>query len=193
MDNNKQMILTEDTAQLLPAIIQQMMGPVIESMAQMLEHNTKALNQLAAAQQVQSDRMAALERQIRLNTLVTPQQVKYFNDAIRNRARELLIKRDIDDRKAVQKLGGLIRKSVLARYGVGALHDIPKHEYSVVMNHIGAWNDMLCVRDVMKEARDRHEAGIEAVQPPTTGVQTGGTTGQSTRPSCAQARSGKGD
>ena len=48
------------------------------------EHNAQALEQLAGAQKVQNDRLEALEKQIRLNTLVTPQQVRYMNDAIRN-------------------------------------------------------------------------------------------------------------
>lgn len=147
--------LTQEQAQMIPAIIQQMMGPLVETMVTMLRNNTDALNQLAATQQIQADRLEALEKQIRLNTLVTPQQVKYINDAIRARARELLDKRGVDDKKAVTKLGNAARKSLLSRYGVGALNNIPKHEYSVAMSHIATWNDMLTVRDIVKEARER--------------------------------------
>lgn len=157
--------LTPEQAQLIPAIIQQMMGPLVESLGEMMKNNTEALNRLAEAQQMQADRMDALEKQIRLNTLVTPQQVKYFNDAIRARARELLDKRGMDDDKAAKRLGTMIRKNVLSRYGVGALHDIPKHEYSVAMNHIGTWNDMLAVRDVIKEARKRLEPEMDETEP----------------------------
>ena len=154
-ENNNLPALTQEQAQMIPALIQHMMGPLIEAMGQMLKNNTDALNQLAATQQIQADRMEALEKQIRLNTLVTPQQVKYINEAIRARAREMLDKRGVDDRKAVTKLGNALRKSLLARYGVGALHEIPKHEYSVAMSHIATWNDMLAVRDIVKEARER--------------------------------------
>lgn len=154
-NNNNLSVLTPEQAQAIPAIIQQMMGPLVEAMGKMLENNTNALNQLAVAQQVQADRLGALERQIRLNTLVTPQQVKYLNDAIRKRAYELLDKRGCNDRKAMTRLGGAIRKALLAHYGVGALHDVPKHEYGVAMNLIGTWNDMLCVRDIVKDARAR--------------------------------------
>ena len=74
----------------LGAIIQQLMTPVIEAMAGMMRRNSEALERLAAAQKVQSDRMEALEKQIRLNTLVTAQQVRFLNATIRERARELL-------------------------------------------------------------------------------------------------------
>lgn len=147
--------LSQEQAQMIPIIIQQMMGPLVEAMGKMLKNNTDALNQLAATQQIQADRLEALEKQIRLNTLVTPQQVKYINDAIRARARELLDKRGVDDKKAVTRLGNALRKALLSRYGVGALHDIPKHEYSVAMSQITTWNDMLAVRDIVKEFRER--------------------------------------
>lgn len=159
--------LTPEQAEIIPAVIQQVLGPVMAQMTELLRNNTEALTQLAHAQQIQSDRMAALEKQIRLNTLVTPQQVRYINDAIRARARELLYKRGIDSDKAIRKLGNAIRKSVLSRYGVAALHEIPKHEYSVTMNHVSTWNDMLCVRDVVKEARsyECEKAALEGAEP----------------------------
>ena len=154
-ENNNLPALSQEQAQMIPALIQHMMGPLIEAMGKMLKNNTDALNQLAATQQIQADRLEALEKQIRLNTLVTPQQVKYINDAIRARARELLDKRGVDDRKAVTKLGNALRKALLSRYGVGALHEIPKHEYSVAMSLVATWNDMLAVRDIVKEFRER--------------------------------------
>ena len=154
-ENNNLPALSQDQAQMIPVLIQHMMGPLIEAMGKMLKNNTDALNQLAATQQIQADRMEALEKQIRLNTLVTPQQVIYINEAIRARARELLDKRGVDDKKAVTRLGNALRKSLLAWYGVGALHEIPKHEYSVVMNLVATWNDMLAVLDIVKEYRER--------------------------------------
>ncbi|MDO4356910.1 MAG: hypothetical protein Q4E13_10410 [Clostridia bacterium] len=165
--NNALSVLTPEQMQAIPTLIQQMMGPIVDAMGKLLEHNAEALDQLAGAQKVQNDRLEALEKQIRLNTLVTPQQVRYMNDAIRARARDLLFKRGIEDAKAVKKLGNAIRKSVLARYGISALHEIPKHEYSVAMNQIGMWSDALQVRDAVKEARERAEqmAMAEVEQP----------------------------
>ena len=145
--------LTQEQAQTLPALIEQMIAPLMETMAKMIAHNTEALNQVARTQQVQADRMEALEKQIRLNTPVTPQQVKYLGEEIKNRARELLAKYDVEDAKAVRKLGSAIRKAVLTRYGIGRLAELPKCEYTVAMSQIQMWNEMLRVRDCVREAR----------------------------------------
>lgn len=179
--NNDMTVFTPEQAQMLPQMIQTMMSPIVETMTKLLEHNAEALEQLAGAQKVQNDRLEALEKQIRLNTLVTPQQVKYFNDAIRARARELLNKKEIEDAAAIKKLGTQIRKSVLARYGIGALHEIPKHEYSVVMSQIAMWNDVLIIRDIVREVRKREEEHCEACQPAAGldgGTATSGTVDQ---------------
>lgn len=145
--------LTQEQAQTLPTLIEQMIAPLMETMAKMIAHNTEALNQVARTQQVQADRMEALEKQIRLNTPVTPQQAKYLGEEIKNRARELLAKYDVEDAKAVRKLGSAIRKAVLTRYGIGNLAELPKCEYTVAMSQIQMWNEMLRVRDCVREAR----------------------------------------
>ena len=95
--------------------------------------------------------------QIVAETLVTSKQVYYLNDAIRMRARELLDKSSVSDNKAITKLGNLIRKSVLARYGVSSLRDVPKHEYNVALSQIGMWNDILSVRTVAAQFRNNAE------------------------------------
>lgn len=150
----------------LGQVIREMLSPVMESMAKFMQNNTEALERLAAAQKMQSDRMEALEKQIRLNTLVTPTQVRYLNDAIRKHARELLAKKELDDDvKAIKTLGNAIRKSIISRYGTASLREVPKHEYSVAMQQIDTWNDMLLLRDVMKEARNRHESALPDAEP----------------------------
>ena len=143
------------TPEMLGSVITELMRPVMQTIGKMLENNTAALEQLSAAQSIQNDRLEALEKQIRLQTKVDSKQASYLNEAIRQRSRELLSKREIDDRKAVTKLGNHIRKAVLARYGVSTLRDVPKHEYTVAMQQIEMWNNMLLVGDVVKEARDR--------------------------------------
>lgn len=136
--------------------IRELVAPLMASLAEVMTNNTEALQYLAGQQKVQTDRMEALERQIRLNTLVTPAQVRYLNDAIRSRARELLAKKNLDeDKKAVTRLSAAIRKSVLSRYGVAAIHEIPKHEYSVAMQQVDTWNDTVVMLDITREARKR--------------------------------------
>ena len=143
--------------EMLSHVIKELMRPVVEAMGKMLENNTAALEQLSAAQSVQNDRLEALEKQIRLQTPVTSKQVTYLNAAIKQRARILLDKKDIDDSKATTKLGTAIRKAVLSRYGIATMREIPKHEYNVAMSQIEIWNDVLIVRDVAKEAKKRLE------------------------------------
>lgn len=155
--------VTPEQAQVLPALIQQMMGPLVEAMGKLLENNTAALNQLSAAQQVQNDRLEALERQIRLNTPVTRQQVRYLSGAVKEHAIGLLDKSSVSDAKATRKLVGIIKKDVLSDYGITAFEEIPKHEYTVAMHNIKTWNNMRIVRDIVKEARAREieEAAVD--------------------------------
>lgn len=141
----------------LGQIVAELMRPVMQTVGQLLENNTAALEQLGSAQSIQNDRLEALEKQIRLQTPVSSKQVTYLNDAIRSRSRELLDKREIDDKKAVTKLGNQIRKAVLSRYGISSLREIPKHEYNVALSQVSMWNDVLVVRDVVKDARNRME------------------------------------
>lgn len=148
----------------LSGMITEMMRPVMQSIGKILENNTAALEQISAAQSIQNDRLEALEKQIRLQTTVTDKQVTYLNAAIKGRSRELLDKKGIEDAKAVTKLGNLIRKAVLLRYGIENLRKVPKHEYNVALQQISIWNDLLAVRDIVREFRDRSEGGAHGEQ-----------------------------
>ena len=151
-----QLSITEQKA--LSAAITEIMRPVIQSMAKLLQQNAEALDRLASAQAVQNNRLEALEKQIRLQTPITPKQAQYLNEAIRNKSRELLDKRELSgDKWAVTKLGNAIRRDVLARYGISGIREIPRHEYPVAMSQIGMWSNALVIRDVTKEARERAE------------------------------------
>ena len=141
-------------------MLHQILSPVFSALQQMMDHNNESFAQIAAAMTIQSDRMDALEKQIRLATPVTPGQVRYINNEIRRRARELLAKKESgyeDDAKAVAALGRLIRKAVLIRYGITALNELPRCEYSVVISQIELYNDALAIRDIVKEVKRRAE------------------------------------
>ena len=139
-------------------MITTMMEPVLNAIGVMLKNNTEAIDRIAATQTVMNDRMEALERQIRLNTPIDSRQERYLSTAMKDRARELLDNRGLaDDRTAVKKVAAAIRKSVLLRYGIGTMREIPKHEYNVAMSQISMWADLLAVRDVVKEVRERAE------------------------------------
>ena len=152
--------LDEKGVEIIGSVVRGMMAPIMESIGKMLKNNTEALNQIAAAQQVTSDRLEALEKQVRLNTPVTGTQAKYLNDAMRARARMILEGKGEGlsaDRKAMTKLTAAIRKKVLARYGIGGIREIPKHEYTVAMSQVETWSDPLTVMDIVREARSRNE------------------------------------
>lgn len=150
--------LTPETAQVVTAMVREIITPVMESIGKLLMHNTEAMEQIAAAQQATSERMAALERKVRLQTPMSRTQEKYINDAIKARAKELLDGKGIsDDRRAISKLSALIRKSVLTRYGVSSLREAPAYDYETALKQINTWNNILLVRDTAKEARMRSE------------------------------------
>lgn len=156
-ENN--LIPKENDGEALGSMLNAILSPVMETIAALLKNNTEAVQALAAQQKIQSDHLAALEQQIRLNTLVTPAQVKYIGAAIQKRSRELLAKKGLEnDKKCVNAISKAIRKGVLARLGAAAVHDIPKHEYPVVMQQIGTWNDMLMIMDVSREGKARKAA-----------------------------------
>ena len=159
--------LSPETAEIVAVVVRDMMAPLMESIGKMLQHNTEAMEQIAAAQQLTSQRIADLEKRVRLQTPVSETQEKYIKDAIRARARELLdAKGYADDRKAVTKLSGAIRKKVLERYGKGSLREVPAYDYETVLKQISIWNDLLAVRDVTKEAKNRAEASAHAEPAP---------------------------
>ena len=143
--------------QVVAQVVEQIMRPLLESIGTLLKNNTEAMEQIATSQDVIRNRMEALEKQVRLQTPVTDRQARYLADAARAKARELLDKKQIYDKKAITKLAGLIKKSVLARYGIGSLRETPRCEYSVAMSQIETWNSALTVLDIVREARARAE------------------------------------
>jgi hypothetical protein len=147
-----------DVSTLLVAnIMNQLMRPLLEDIGKLLKNNTEAMEQIATSQDVIRNRMEALEKQVRLQTPVTDRQARYLADAARDRARELLDKKQVDDKKAVTKLAGAVKKNLLIRYGKASLREIPQCEYTVAMNQIETWNNALTVLDIVREARRRAE------------------------------------
>ena len=138
-------------------VMNQLMKPLFESIGTLLKNNTEAMEQIASSQDVIRNRMEALEKQVRLQTPVTDRQARYLADAAREKARELLDKKAISDKKAITKLAGLIKKSVLSRHGISSLREVPRCEYNVAMSQIETWNSALTVLDIVREARARAE------------------------------------
>lgn len=160
--------LSHETVEVVSVVVRDIMAPLMESIGKMLKHNTEAMEQIAAAQTLTSQRIADLEKRVRLQTPMTRTQEKYIGDAIRARARELLdTKGYADDKKAVTKLSGAIRKSVLTRWGVSSLREAPAYDYETALKQIGMWSDFMAIRDVTKEARKRAEMAMVPTEQPT--------------------------
>lgn len=161
------MELSPKMAEVISIVVRDIMAPLMDSIGQMLRHNTEAMEHIAAAQQITSDRISALEKRVRLQTPLSKSQENCINAAIRARARELLDGHGYsDDKKAVTKLCGIMRKSVLARYGVGSLREAPAYDYDTAMKQVGIWKDILSIRDVVKEARAREAAAMALAEQP---------------------------
>lgn len=159
MSKNTELIPNDGSVstQVVASVVDQVMRPLLESIGTLLKNNTEAMEQIATSQDVMRNRLEALEKQVRLQTPVTDRQARYLADAARDKSRELLDKKGIDDKKAITKLAGQIKKSVLLRYGVGSLREIPRCEYTVAMSQIETWNSALAVLDIVREARVRAE------------------------------------
>lgn len=152
--------------QMISSVVRQIMEPVMVSLGEILERHSQAMERIAATQQMMSTRISDLEKQVRLKTPMSKAQETYINGAIRERARELLDSRGFaDDRKALTKLGGRIRRSVLARYGVNSLREAPAYDYETALDQVKYWNDMPAIRDVVKEAQARADVAVEAAEP----------------------------
>lgn len=154
--------LNDAQIQVISTVVQGMMAPVMEQIAVIVQHSTEAMERIAATQQMMSTRISDLEKQVRLKTPMSRAQERCLNDAIRARARELMDSKGFaDDRKAVIRLSALIRKSLLARYGVDSLREAPAYDYETAMEQARSWNDLLAVRDTVRDARKRAEAEEE--------------------------------
>lgn len=158
-------IMPQEQIQLVTTLVQQMMSPIMENIGTILERNNQAMERIAATQQMMSSRISELEKQVRLKTPMSRAQENYINGAVRARARELLESRGFaDDKKAVTKLGGMIRKSILTRYGVDSLREAPAYDYETALDQIKFWNDLPSIRDVAKEAQKRADLALEAAE-----------------------------
>lgn len=158
--------MTEEQMQFVSAMMQQMLAPVMENMGKILERNNQAMERIAATQQMMTTRISDLEKQVRLKTPLSRAQENYINTAVRARARELLESRGYDDdKKAVTKLGGMIRKSILERYGVTSLREAPAYDYETALDQVKFWNNPSMVREIAKEAQKREEMAMAAAEP----------------------------
>ena len=131
-------------------MIHGMMMPIIEPLCMMLQQNTEALERISATLNLQGKQIEALEKQVRMNTPVTGVQAKYLNNAVRDKASEMLDKFGRNDKTARDALARRIRKDILVRGGIASMRELPKCEYEVALKQIETWNNALILRDIVK-------------------------------------------
>ena len=136
MESRELMQIAPGTTSTLPAEVQAtlaQMGDIMRGMANML----RATN----------ERMASLEREVKLLTKVTPAQASAINEAIRQRAAELC--ENYRAQGCEKAAANAIRRAVRLTTGTNSVRDLPRCEYSVAMEQVSMWDD----RKVMKALR----------------------------------------
>lgn len=136
MENREMMQLSTCTAPALPAEMQAalgQMGEIMRGMADMLRST--------------NERMASLEREVRLLTKVTPAQANAINGAIRQRAAELC--ENYRAQGCEKATANAIRRAVRLTTGTNSVRELPRCEYSVAMEQVRMWDD----RKIMKALR----------------------------------------
>ena len=145
--------MSAETYQAITMSIKEIIAPVMQSFAE-------AISQIASSQQTMTDRIVALEKQVRLGNKVSKKQAQYITDAIKQKAKETLSAMNIvDDKKAISQLKCIIRKSILSQWGVGSISDLPSCEYQVVMSQIDLWYNTVKISEVMMDYRKRMQKG----------------------------------
>ena len=136
MENRELMQLSDRAPATLPAEMQAalgQMGEIMRGMADML----RATN----------ERMASLEREVRLLTKVTPAQANAINAAIRQRAAELC--ESYRAQGCEKATANAIRRAVRLTTGTNSVRELPRCEYSIAMEQVRMWDD----RKTMKALR----------------------------------------
>lgn len=108
------------------------MGDIMRSMANML----RATN----------ERMASLEREVKLLTKVTPAQANAINNAIRQRAAELC--ETYRAQGCEKAAANAIRRAVRLTTGTNSVRELPRCEYSVAMDQVQMWDDYKTMRAI---------------------------------------------
>lgn len=115
------------------------MGEIMRGMADMI----RATN----------EEMAALKREVRLLTKVTPAQATAINEAIRMRAAELC--ESYHAMGCEKPVANAIRRAVRLTTGTNSVRELPRCEYSVALEQVRMWDDYKVMRAIRAKAQNR--------------------------------------
>lgn len=130
----------------LPAIPEQQLAQLPPEVVQVFQQMAQATVSMANMLRATNERMASMEREIRLLTKVTPAQASAINAAIRERAAALCGSyRAVGCEKAV---ANAIRRAVKLTTGVSNVRELPRCEYTVAMQQVQLWDDYKAMKAI---------------------------------------------
>ena len=131
---------------------------LMPDVAATLQQNTEQMGaylvQMAQMMHIMQRRLDELEEKQKAVT-VDHSEVKMIQQLIRMRADEYCEKYGLEDPKDAGKIRAAIKKSILQRYGIKDLHDVPVIARQAVEAQISRWADIKAVYRI----RESHRAG----------------------------------
>ena len=106
----------------------------------------QTLGQMADMLRATNERMAALEREVRLLTKVTPAQASAIQAAIRSRAAEICAQYRAEG--CEKAAATAIRRAVRLTTGISSVRDLPRCEYSVALEQVRMWDDYKAMKAI---------------------------------------------
>lgn len=139
----------QETAQALPAVtpisdttLAQLPPEVSKAFLQMAQATVSMANMMRAT----NERIASMEREIRLLTKVTPAQASAINAAIRDRAGTLCS--DYRAPGCEKAVANAIRRALKLTTGVSSVRELPRCEYSVALQSVQIWDDYKAMKAI---------------------------------------------
>lgn len=139
----------QETAQALPAVtpisdttLAQLPTEVSKAFLQMAQATVSMANMMRAT----NERIASMEREIRLLTKVTPAQASAINTAIRDRAGALCS--DYRAPGCEKAVANAIRRALKLTTGVSSVRELPRCEYSVALQSVQIWDDYKAMKAI---------------------------------------------
>lgn len=119
---------------------------ITEAMRPFMAFMQEVVNQM----QAQTNRIEALEKQVRLNTPMTGAQVKYIKAGMKEKATELILDAGGKEKGTINKAARAIKTDVLRQFGAGNISEIPRHEYQACRNYIDSWTNRRLIRKLIE-------------------------------------------
>lgn len=162
MSREIMVLASEEKMMVTQEEFQKALGMAVAPLMAALERSSRALEQMAMQQKVQADRMAALEREMRLSVPVTDAQEKTIQAAVRERACWIAMRYGLCEGgnplpDKVNRLRRAIRGSLTLRFGVRAIRSIPRAQYDAALAAARIWMDAEMVGNMAIEAENREQ------------------------------------